>query len=168
MGIERCWHNRKIICLLKGVLFALIPMCICPAGLKWPGTGRQDTAEYGTREEFGVWSPWIVCMCVCFTRKRTRAILKDREDLSICLKSARAISGLQQLNTQHFTTLTSQVHFLAKAGSSTRVNQIGLPLGACNSEKLVGKKCHAKVHPELTYSVGKCFAYLKHGLRCIT
>lgn len=94
MGIERCWHNRKIICLLKGVLFAFIPTRICPARLKWPGTGRQHTAEYGTREEFGVWSPWIVCMCVCFTRNRTRAVLKDREDLSICLKSARAISGL--------------------------------------------------------------------------
>lgn len=34
-----------------------------------------------------------VCAHVAFHLQRTLSILKDREDVSICLKSARAISG---------------------------------------------------------------------------
>lgn len=40
-------------------------------------------------------------------------------------------------------------------------------LGVGNSWKLVGKKCHTKVHPELIYSAGKCFAYLEQCSRGI-
>lgn len=100
MGIQRCWHNRKIICLLKCVLFAFISThASVPLYSGEQALGGQDTAKHRKRREgFGAMSPQIfffVCVCLWhFTRKRTVAILKDREDVSICLKSARAISGL--------------------------------------------------------------------------
>lgn len=96
-GIQRCWRNRKIICLLK---------CIRSLHLFQDGSlsrCTQVTRHYGDRtlpgtersaKNLGRWAqrPYVGCMW-CFTRKRTAAILKDREDVSICLKSARAISG---------------------------------------------------------------------------
>lgn len=70
MGIERCWHNRKIICLLKGMLFAFIPMRICPAGLKWPGLGDRTQPSTGPGKKVGCGAPGLYArVCVSLAKE---------------------------------------------------------------------------------------------------